>query len=169
MTADPPGLSPWRALGLHFLLALAPGAPPAPGRVEPPAGKHGDDPAVRDDMAQLAGTWTLESMEVDGRKASDDQMRGWLLIIEGDRYNPGSGQLSMEYTYRVDPSRHPKAIDLIPHEGPYRGRTLRGVYLLRENRLTICRVRFPEGERPAGFGTRPESGLVSSTWKRQKP
>lgn len=176
MMAEPPVISMRWPLLLALVLAIvagvaapAPGAPPDPGKVEPSAGKPRDDQAVQDDMAQLAGIWTLEAMEVDGHKATDDQMRGWLLVIEGDQYNPGLGQLSVEYTYRVDPSRRPKAIDLIPHEGPYRGRTLRGVYSVHNDRLMICRVRFPEGERPAGFGTRPDSGLASSTWKRRKP
>ena len=174
MTAKSPRISMRWPLLLALAMAMAPGraasgAPPDPGKVGPSTSKSRDDQAVQHDMAQLAGIWTLEAMEVDGHKATDDQMRGWLLVIEGDQYNPGSGQLSVEYTYRIDPSRSPKAIDLIPHEGPYRGRTLRGIYSVHNDRLTICRVRFPEGERPAGFGTRPESGLASSTWKRRKP
>jgi uncharacterized protein (TIGR03067 family) len=128
-----------------------------------------DDPAVVREMAELQGVWTLESMEVDGRKAPDDQTRGWMLVIEGDQYNPGSGLVSVEYTYKLDPGRNPKAIDLIPHEGTYKGRTLRGVYALKGDRLSLCRSRTPDGERPAGFGTRPDSGLVVSVWKRRKP
>lgn len=147
---------------LLFLAAAAAGArggePPGP-----------DDPAVRAELERFQGIWTLESMEVDGKKVPDDQIRGWLLVIEGDQYNPGSGQLSIEYSFRINPARNPKGIDLIPHEGSNKDRLLRGVYTLKNDRLTICRVRFPEYERPAGFVTRPDSGLVTSVWKRRKP
>jgi uncharacterized protein (TIGR03067 family) len=161
------------ALPLTLALAATAGAgdPTGHGRSEPAArnadGKQGD--AVRVDRQRLQGIWKLESMEVEGRKAASDQIRGWLLVIEGDQYNPGSGQLSVEYSYRLNPARNPKAIDLIPHDGIYRGRTLRGIYVLQDDRLTVCRARFPDGERPAGFITHPESGWVTTVWKRQKP
>lgn len=128
-----------------------------------------DDPLVESEMRRLQGIWTLDSMEIDGRPASEEQTRGWILVIEGDQYNPGSGQTSVEYTFRIDPHRNPKGIDLVPHDGTHRGRTLRGVYEIRGETLVICRVRFPEGERPAGFATRIESGLVTTVWKRRKP
>src|SRR5690242_3400406 len=76
-------------------------------------------PPLTREQAELQGVWTLETMEVDGRKADDDQTRGWLLVIRGDQYNPGSGQTSVEYNFRIDPTLNPKAIDLIPHDGPY--------------------------------------------------
>jgi uncharacterized protein (TIGR03067 family) len=160
-------------LTLALTATAGAGDPTGHGPSEPPArkvdgdGKQGD--AVRDEQQRFQGIWKLESMEVEGRKTSSDQIRGWLLVIEGDQYNPGSGQLSVEYSYRLNPARNPKAIDLIPHDGIYRGRTLRGIYALQNDRLTICRARFPDGERPAGFSTHPESGWVTTVWKRQKP
>ena len=125
--------------------------------------------AAHDEQQCLQGVWTLESLEVEGRKASSDKIRGVLLVIEGDQYNPGSGQVSVEYTFRLNPARNPKAIDLIPHAGMYQGRILRGVYALKNDRLIVCRGRFPEAERPAGFATHPDSGWVTTVWKRQKP
>ena len=160
-------------LMLTLTLAATAGAgdPTNHGPSAPPAckvdGRQGD--AVRDDQQRFQGIWKLESMEVEGRKASSDQIHGWLLVIEGDQYNPGAGQLSVEYSYRLNPTRNPKAMDLIPHDGIYRGRTLRGIYVLQNDHLTICRARFPDGERPAGFVTHPESGWVTTVWKRQKP
>lgn len=136
------------------------------GWVEAPA--RAEDPRVAAEMTQLQGIWTLESMEVDGTKAKEEQVKGWMLVIQGDQYNPGSNQTSVEYTYKVDPSLTPKSIDLIPHDGPYRNRSLKGVYVLKKDRLTICRARTPDGERPAGFSSRAESGLVVTVWKRRK-
>ena len=139
-----------------FALASAPARPAAP-------------PPLTREQADLQGVWTLETMEVDGRKAVAEQTRGWILVIRGDQYNPGSGQTSVEYTFKLDPTLNPKSIDLVPHDGPYRGRTIRGIYAYKNDRLTLCRARTPDGERPAGFATRPDSGLVATVWKRRKP
>ncbi|MFO0910807.1 MAG: TIGR03067 domain-containing protein [Isosphaeraceae bacterium] len=135
----------------------------------PSLARASDDEAVQKrEIEQLQGVWTLESMEIDGRKADVDSTRGWFLVIRGDQYNPGSSQTSVEYTYRIDPERNPKAIDLIPHDGSFKGRQLRGIYVIKGDRLTICRARTPDGERPAGFSSRVDSGLVVTVWKRRK-
>jgi uncharacterized protein (TIGR03067 family) len=154
---------PWLLRACVALVMANTGAAPtsAPAPAAPPD--------VRSEMARLQGFWSLESMEINGQKVPDEKVRDWLLVVEGDQYNPGSGQQSVEYTYRIDPTRNPKAIDLIPHEGLHRGRTLRGIYTLKDDRFILCRARTPDGERPAGFATRPDSGLVLAVWKRRKP
>ena len=57
----------------------------------PSLARASDDEAVQKrEIEQLQGVWTLESMEIDGRKADVDSTRGWFLVIRGDQYNPGS-------------------------------------------------------------------------------
>ncbi|MFO0950667.1 MAG: TIGR03067 domain-containing protein [Isosphaeraceae bacterium] len=128
-----------------------------------------DSPAVKADVERLQGLWKLESLEVNGKKAPDDQIRSWILVIEGKQYNPGSRETSVEYSFRLDPTLTPKAIDLIPHEGPMKGRSLRGIYSVSDEAFILCRALGSDSERPAGFNTRPESGLVKVVWKRRKP
>ena len=50
-------------------------------------------------------------------------------------------------------------------------RFIRGIYSLEGDNLTICYHRDPEkeGDRPAEFATKPDSGLVLLVLKRQKP
>lgn len=131
-----------------------------------PGPSASDDP-VRRDLERMQGLWTLVSLEVNGRKADPDQVRSWVLVIEGQVYNPGSGETSTEYSFRIDPTRNPRAIDMMPREGSLKGCVLRGVYRLEGDTLTICRALDSENERPAGFRTRPESGLSMVVWKRK--
>ena len=164
-------IKPATALLTAMLLTCS--AAPAPSSTPPAARDGKDDGAeqqeIREELARLQGVWWLSTMEVNGKKAPDDQVRSWQLVIEGDQYNPGSGETSVEYSFRIDPSRNPKAIDLLPHEGQNKGRTLRGVYALKGKLLMLCRSLGSDGERPAGFRTRPDSGLASVVWSREKP
>jgi uncharacterized protein (TIGR03067 family) len=165
-TPAPPLLRRSRRL-LAWLLAFA--ITPLPTTLSALIQESADQREARQEMARFQGVWWLASLEVNGKKAPDEQVRSWMLVIEADQYNPGSGETSVEYSYRIDPSRNPRAIDLIPHDGPNKGRTLRGIYSLKDDCFTICRALGSEGERPAGFHTRPESGLVMVVWKRRKP
>jgi uncharacterized protein (TIGR03067 family) len=145
-----------------LLLVLVLG--PLPGF---PAGAD-DERLEAAEMARFQGVWTLVENVVNGYKTPERQVRDWLLVVEGDQYNPGVGEQSIEYTFRVDPTRTPKAIDLIPREGVDRGRVYRGIYAFRGDTLTLCRPLDSEDERPAGFTSRSGSGIYRAVWKRRK-
>jgi uncharacterized protein (TIGR03067 family) len=126
-----------------------------------------DDKATKQELARLQGVWTMLELEANGRQAQPGEMK-WILVIEGNQYNPGLGELSLEYTFRIDPSLTPKAIDLIPQDGPERGKTIRGIYALEGDTLKICRPLDSYGDRPAGFTTRPGSNTSRVVWKKRK-
>jgi uncharacterized protein (TIGR03067 family) len=126
--------------------------------------------AIADDAAdkeakRLEGTWKFLSLSVDGDEAPQEfiqkgrwSIRGKEITIPG----PGGGKLS----YKVDPSRSPKAIDMTGSDGPGRGKTLKGIYKIEEGRLTIC---LPGGKkespdldlaRPEEFGGGQGKSLI---------
>jgi uncharacterized protein (TIGR03067 family) len=131
-----------------------------------PAGQREDEEVLKE-VERLQGVWTLVELEVNGAKVEDQKARSWVLVVEGHQYNPGSGDLSIEYTFRLDPTRVPKAIDLIPAEGPNQGRVFRGVYGLDGDTFTVCRPLEPDDDRPAGLSPRRGPGLTRSVWKRK--
>jgi RNA polymerase sigma-70 factor (ECF subfamily) len=139
------------------------------GQAPPPPGQRADEGVVRE-LERLQGEWKMVALEVNGKKVDDNVVRTWLLVIEGDRYNPGSGEVSTEYAFRIDPTRTPKAIDLIPSEGPYHGKAFRAVYSLNGDRLTVCRPLDPDDDRPAGLcaSSRRGSGTTRVVWERRK-
>ena len=90
------------------------------------------------------------------------------LVIAGEAYSFRLGKSRLELTFKVDPSKKPRAIDLTVAEGPEKGKTYHGIYKLEGDTYTICRNVEPGKERPGEFVTRPDSGLMLVVWKRDK-
>ena len=170
----------WRAIALAatgllpFLLA---GQDPRTTRAEGPETRAANpaggvattdpDPAAAD-LARMQGVWTMSENVVNGIAASERQRASWLLVVEGAIYNPGSGEISLEYRFRLDPTRTPKAIDLYPVTATDRSKHYRGIYAVEGDQLTVCRPLELDEERPAGFGARAGSNLTRVVWKRRK-
>jgi uncharacterized protein (TIGR03067 family) len=124
--------------------------------------------AAKADAARLQGMWSMVEYVVDGTESVPQKIKSWILIVEGDEYNPGIREYSVEFTYRINPTRTPKTIDLIPNTNGARGRVLRGIYSIEGDRFTLCYPSDASAERPAGFAARTGSGLVRVSWQRQK-
>lgn len=120
------------------------------------------------DEARFQGIWFMAENVINGYKSTDRQIKPWVLVVEGDEYNPGAGEQSVDYSFRLDPTRTPKTIDLISREELDRGRVYRGIYAFEGESLIVCRPLDSEDERPAGFSCRPNSGLSRVVWKRKK-
>jgi RNA polymerase sigma-70 factor (ECF subfamily) len=131
------------------------------------AGDDKADKAAAVDKARFQGTWEMTESTVNGFRARESEVRSWLLVVEGDEYNPGSGELSIEYAFRLDPLRTPKAIDLISLGGADRNRVYRGVYAIEGDTLIICRPLDPDDDRPAGLGATQGSNMARVVWKRR--
>ena len=69
-----------------------------------------------------------------------------------------------EATYRLSVVDKKKAIDLIAKNGVVD----LGIYLLEEDRLTICTAISASQPRPSEFATRPNSGHMLVKLKRDK-
>ncbi len=79
-----------------------------------------------------------------------------------------------EWKYRSDPKKSPKEIDLTPSSGPGAGKTLKGVYKIKEDILTVCYVRVgvdraETRDRPAEFDAKKRDDVVILTFERKKP
>jgi uncharacterized protein (TIGR03067 family) len=148
------------ATGFALVWALVPGGRSA---AEPPR----ENPAASE-LKALQGVWTLEAVETDGVRPDPSTARVWVLVIDKNIYNPGTRDREIEYTIRLDPSHDPKWIDLIPHAGPNKLRTLRGIYRTRGDLLTICRSLDPDDPRPTAFATGPGTGRSLVVWKRKR-
>jgi uncharacterized protein (TIGR03067 family) len=127
-----------------------------------------DNPSAAD-AERMQGVWEMAEYVVNGVAAPENMTRPWLLVVEGDVYNPGSGETSVEYRFRLDPNLLPKSIDLAPLLPGSKGKYYRGVYKLDGETLTICRPLDIDDERPAGFTARDGSNLTRVVWKRRKP
>jgi len=122
-----------------------------------------DEPAG--DLKSLQGTWSMVSYIDEG--AADPQFDKATQVFEGTNYRvEKDGKVIRKGEFRLDAGKSPKQIDLMPSIGPYKGKTLSGIYELKGDGLHTC---FPEpGEaRPAKFTSDKGSGCSEVKYKRK--
>jgi uncharacterized protein (TIGR03067 family) len=120
---------------------------------------------MADDLAKLQGTWTITSLETDGRTMPAMVFSGAQIVIEGDRFTSlGMGQ-RYEGIVELPRAKKTKALDLVFTDGPQAGTRNLGIYKLTGDRWTIC-LATRGATRPQKFATKPASGLSLETLQR---
>lgn len=131
-----------------------------------------DDPkekAARSELEALQGTWEMISLEINGQKVPDRQVRTARLIVAGNRYTPLYDDRVISETFTLDPSRTPKAIEFTYVNGPRKGETVKGIYKVEGDRYIMCRAMGADDPRPTGFASQPDSGQALVVWRRARP
>jgi uncharacterized protein (TIGR03067 family) len=108
------------------------------------------DDGKKDDAVLIRGTWKMVSA-LDGGEPQPD-MLAWRVVIGEERLTLGAGKAESGFTYKLDPDRMPKQLDLTAPN-----RVLRAIYRLNGDDLTICLNERPGGERPTAFESRLNS------------
>jgi uncharacterized protein (TIGR03067 family) len=116
---------------------------------------------------ELTGTWQSVSYALDGKKASDDDMKKIQLVFdaEGKTTALNDGKVFLASTTKIDPTTSPATIDIIFTGGESKGTAL-GIYKIEDGVLTICRSAAGK-PRPAEFASNPGSGLTLMSYKHQ--
>jgi uncharacterized protein (TIGR03067 family) len=127
----------------------------------------GQDPATKE-SAKLEGIWAIVSVEIEGNSLAMDKLKESRLTVHGKEYSFKLGDTHLEFTYRLNASGFPNAIDLIVAAGPEKGKVYYGICKLEKDRYEICRTTVPGKARPTAFVTRPNSGLMIVVWHREK-
>jgi uncharacterized protein (TIGR03067 family) len=125
------------------------------------------DDAAKKELNTFQGTWVLVSAERDGKKTDD---KGIKLQIAGNKYSltqESSAVIGHKGTFTLDPSRTPKATEVIVTEGPDKGKTFLGIYELSADDYRVC-FAGPGKERPTEFSAKSGSGNLLQVWKREK-
>jgi uncharacterized protein (TIGR03067 family) len=117
---------------------------------------------------ELAGTWQAVSYALDGKKATDEEMKKVQLVIdaEGKTAATNEGKVFIASTTKIDLTAEPMAIDMAYTEGYIKDKTSFGIYKIEGEILTICRA-APGKPRPAEFGSEPGSGHTLMTYRRE--
>ncbi|MBV9126392.1 MAG: TIGR03067 domain-containing protein [Planctomycetes bacterium] len=126
-------------------------------------------PGQRNGLKDLQGTWTVVSVERDGKMVPPEKLQGWTWTVQGDKYTFQPGDQSIEGTYRLDQRRKPWTIEATRTNGPEKGTTLMGIYRQEGDTLTICFSPAGKTERPSHFASPPGSGLALYVLKRAQP
>lgn len=121
-------------------------------------------PKKKSDLDAIIGTWWIVGLENGGKTHPEKTFRGNTFsfgrmkganiatLAEG-KYTP------VEFGFSLDPTRTPKSLDLV-----LRGNTVRGIYKLEGDDLTICMSLG--GPRPTDFATRAAGDTETFTLKR---
>ena len=127
-----------------------------------------DDKAVKEELERHQGTWRATSSIYDGQEASAEVVRSITRTVEKDHAVwKRDGKSFAGTKIELDPSRDPKAIDVIPDGGKDRGERVLGIYKLEGDRLTIC-MAAPGQPRPGRFQAGKGSGCTLRTFTRRQ-
>jgi uncharacterized protein (TIGR03067 family) len=134
----------------------------------------GEDDAVKEELKKLEGKWVQVSVEADGKTLTSEKDPP-TVTIRGDKWIEASKAGELVSTFKLDPTKKPKQIDLTDKDKKGKPLTVPGIYELRGNTLTVSQP-FPFegdftniGKRPTEFGTKPGDHFVTVIYKRQKP
>jgi uncharacterized protein (TIGR03067 family) len=123
--------------------------------------------AVKKELKKFEGTWKIVSLEVEGMKLPAKAFEGARLIIKGDAFTMKEEKVTHKGTFKVDPTKKPKMIDLIFTEGPAKGKTLLGIYELEGDTYTIC-LAVKGKKRPTTFTGKAGTDFGLEVLKRVK-
>ncbi len=119
------------------------------------------------DLKALQGTWLIEDAKLGGRDHKED-FKGMKLIVTDDKYVIDFGENSDKGTIKIDATQKPKHIDLTTREkGPFKGRTLPGLYELKDDTVVLC-LNSEKPDRPTAFEAKAKTPLMLLTFKREK-
>jgi uncharacterized protein (TIGR03067 family) len=122
--------------------------------------------AQQDDAAKFQGTWAIESAMADGKEIPSEVFKTFKMTFKGDTYTVVMGQEKIEGTFRIDPAKDPKWIDIFPDSGPDRGKTQLSIYTFDGDKLKICGS-MPGKERPSNFDTKDKPGQTLLILRKQ--
>jgi uncharacterized protein (TIGR03067 family) len=149
-----------KSMSLVFLIALT--------TVTISSVRAADDEAIKKEIAQLQGEWSMVSGSANGQPMPAEMLRQMKRVCKGDETTTTmAGQLFMKAKISINPSKNPKTIDYRMTDGPTKGKTQLGIYEVDGDTFRSC-FATPGAERPTDFSSKPGDGRTVSTWKRDK-
>lgn len=120
-------------------------------------------------LEALQGDWFIVSVEKDGTKTTFAAKDMPIVTFKGETYLLPSAKgftQSKSGKIKLHPGKS-RGIDLLPDDGPYKGKTLLGIYRIDEDTMRACYA-LPSKPRPVAYTTEPDSGRVVVNYKRKE-
>ena len=116
----------------------------------------------------LEGKWEVTAQTVDGKMSEPEELKNVFAVVKGEKvtflYKDKERGTA---TQKLDPKKSPKQVDVTYEDGPLKGTTLKGIYKLEGDTLTICLGGLGK-DRPTEFASKDGSGTILITNKRAK-
>jgi uncharacterized protein (TIGR03067 family) len=123
---------------------------------------------AEEELAKLAGTWTLESRSSGGKEFKQAKALQLQVRIEGDKWTVlVKGRPTDTDRIVLDPTQDPKTIDRIA-EKDGRTTTVRGIYKVEGDTLTVANGAANDKKRPEKFESAEGSSTILSVYTRAK-
>jgi uncharacterized protein (TIGR03067 family) len=128
----------------------------------------GAQEAVKKEMAQLDGEWSMVSGEANGASMPAAMVKtGKRVAKKGETTIFMGGRVYFKARFSIDPTKKPRTIDYTMTEGPTKGKTHLGIYKLDGDTVTFC-FAAPGKDRPTEFTAKEGSQQTLSVWKQLK-
>jgi uncharacterized protein (TIGR03067 family) len=132
------------------------------------SGQKVPEAADEKERVKREGVWSMISFEINGEKASGEEVKRWKLVIKGNEYTIFRDNKQVEQgTHRIDVTQKPYREDFTITEGDKPGKTCVGIYSIEGSRFTCCYAEKSKG-RPAEFKATPGTGRSLVVWERSQ-
>ena len=125
---------------------------------------------AKKEAEKLQGTWQITELIGNGKKFPEEGTKGMKITFTGDKMKivRSAEDEGRSFTFKVDPTKKPKAIDTTAQDGNFKGETVQGIYELDGDTLKLCLPNRPGADRPAKLESTEGSNLGLLTLKREK-
>ena len=120
---------------------------------------------IQDDAVRLSGTWTCVSVGEDGWWLPEFLASYCKISFRGKEFEFGDDLGTEGGSFDLKSAESPKGIDLIYRKD---GKTFRGIYEMKEDRLRICYDPDHPSERPSKFTSGFTSSCVLLAFKKAR-
>jgi len=123
------------------------------------------------DLKKLQGEWIMASLEYDGQASPEENVKRFRRKVDGAKYTvtitKGDDVQTVKGSFKLDPSKKPKAVDVTTKDGEGNEITILGIYELDGDTHKVCMA--PKDQpRPTDFNSSEGSGRTVIVWKRAK-
>ncbi len=137
-------------------------------KLSPGAAAARDD-AHEQEYKKFEGTWNYAAYETAGRKLPEAGFKGNQYVFHAREYTRKEelAGLTTKGTFKLDPTKQPKTIDMTDTEGHAKGDTAPGIYELEGDTLRLCTGLGKD--RPKEFAAKEDTVYLLIVLKKAKP
>jgi uncharacterized protein (TIGR03067 family) len=121
--------------------------------------------AVDVGLKEFQGTWTPESMEMDGKPLGRERLSKTKLTIKGEHFTFETATDSHEGLYKIDSTKDPKQLSIEVTRGDEKGKVYLVIYKFADGKMIQC-MQLDNKSRPREFTGKAGSGNLYEVWRR---
>ena len=128
-----------------------------------------DRPGLTARLQALVGKWKIEKAELGGKDITEHLKDMKFEITDGGKYTAQLGEEKDEGAFTIHFAKTPNQMEIKPTGGPAKGKTVKAIYKLDGDTLTICYDHDADAvKHPEKFESKEGTTLLLITYKREK-